>query len=123
FEIKLSKAVQTGEGLDETQAAAESSSQLAAESISMSSRLQAIIESLTATQQSSTQQQAAQSSTVTSDSKRSKPKATSVPKPQNAKGTVGAITTSKSAQKTLSSTSSSTVSEDENEIPAPTNTH
>ncbi|KAJ2511916.1 aspartic proteinase precursor [Coemansia sp. RSA 2049] len=123
FEIKLSKAVQTGGGPDETQAAAESSSQLAAESISMSSRLRAIIESLTATQQSSTKQQAGQSSTAASDSKRAKPKATPVPKPQNAKGADGAITASKSAQKTLSSTSSSTVAEDENEIPAPTNTH
>ncbi|KAJ2664043.1 aspartic proteinase precursor [Coemansia sp. RSA 1200] len=122
FEIKLSKAVQIGEGSDETQAAAESSSLLAAESISMSSRLQAIIESLTATQQS-THQQAAQSSTVTSDSNHSKPKATTVPKAQNAKSTVAAITTSKNAQKTPSSTSSSTVAEDENEIPAPTNTH
>ncbi|KAJ1799184.1 aspartic proteinase precursor, partial [Coemansia sp. RSA 2399] len=66
FEIKLSKAVQAGDGPKEAQDA-ESSAQLAAASASVSSRLQSIIESLTA------QSKASAPSTETSSSKKTHP--------------------------------------------------
>ncbi|KAJ1772889.1 aspartic proteinase precursor [Coemansia sp. RSA 1813] len=118
FEIKLSKAVQSGEGSNEAQAA-ESSLQLAEASASVSNRLQAIVESLTATQKT------AQPELSISSSKTTVSKATPVTKAANAKST-----NDKSSKKTASkisslssSSSSSTETKDENEVPAPTNTH